>query len=409
MQNAQAIESGRMENEARAILLGQKTMGNDLWKVFQANPTPENLTALSAADPAMASAIIGAQQGQSNAQRQIDVNDAVEAVHSLNAMINSPNGLHLAQTAYPDQLEKITAEHGISFDDMSEEEFTGLAVKFRDHAQSIIDMNRTSGVGGNTVPANIQYMEYLAQNMTQEERDKMLLIRAGLEAPAANAQAKDIGGVPHVFDPVSQIWSPAEVAGQTITAKTVGQNKGTITDMDTRAKGKATMSMKVLEGASIKIGIIDNNIANLGRTRELLDNALGEGVNTGPIISRMPRFDDGAIELLNMQAQLGIDLLKSVTFGALSEKELEFALDTVMPIKMKGPALSDWLKRKEDAQQKLRGYLIEQIAFLNAGGSLPDWIAKVEADAAARNAATADTSQSTIEVDGKQYKKIDIP
>ena len=54
-----------------------------------------------------------------------------------------------------------------------------------------------------------------------------------------------------------------------------------------------------------------------------------------------------------------------MAFGALSESELELALQTALPTNLSEDALSDWLRRKRDAQDKLADYLTQQARFLS--------------------------------------------
>ena len=77
----------------------------------------------------------------------------------------------------------------------------------------------------------------------------------------------------------------------------------------------------------------------------------------------------------NIRANLGLDVISSVTFGALSQSELDLALATGLPTKLSGDALIEWVKNKKRSQQKLAKYLKEQSRFLlNGYGGVGDWI-----------------------------------
>jgi hypothetical protein len=71
---------------------------------------------------------------------------------------------------------------------------------------------------------------------------------------------------------------------------------------------------------------------------------------------------------------MGLDIVGAGSFGALSESELNFALDTALPTDLDGPQLRDWLVRKKTAQNKLRSELMEASIFLNQGGTVGDLI-----------------------------------
>jgi hypothetical protein len=89
----------------------------------------------------------------------------------------------------------------------------------------------------------------------------------------------------------------------------------------------------------------------------------------------LPNWNASTIELENLRNQLGLDVVGSVTFGALSESELELALDTALPTNLGEDALADWLRRKVSAQEKLVDNLTMQAQFLSVPGrTLDQWI-----------------------------------
>lgn len=123
------------------------------------------------------------------------------------------------------------------------------------------------------------------------------------------------------------------------------------------------------------VGKIRKNISNLDSAIAALD----AGANTGVIASKFPNWKASSIELQNIQRQLGLDIINSVTFGALSEGELSLALETALPLNMDEAALKDWLMRKRDAQMKLSDYISDQARFLSIPGrTLGDWLSRAE-------------------------------
>jgi len=120
----------------------------------------------------------------------------------------------------------------------------------------------------------------------------------------------------------------------------------------------------------------------LGKVRLNLGNidaaigALDAGANTGAIASRFPDWNAATIELRNIQNQLGLDVVGSVTFGALSESELALALATALPMNLDETELRAWLVRKKDANNKLANYLEDQAKFLLSGNTLDKWLEK---------------------------------
>jgi len=120
---------------------------------------------------------------------------------------------------------------------------------------------------------------------------------------------------------------------------------------------------------------IQTNINNLDDVVKLID----QGANTGKIAELLPDWNSSTIALRNVQNRLGLDVVGSVTFGALSESELALALQTGLPTKLDQAELRQWAINKKNAQQKLLGYLNEQARFLTRGDTtLSDWLKVVD-------------------------------
>jgi hypothetical protein len=162
------------------------------------------------------------------------------------------------------------------------------------------------------------------------------------------------------------------------------------------------------------VGKIRRNISNLDSAIAALD----AGATTGVIASKFPNWKASTIELQNVQRQLGLDIIGSVTFGALSEGELSLALETALPLNMNEPQLKDWLIRKKTAQNKLADYITEQARFLSIPGrSLGDWLIQAEkrgqppgmtapgTGAAGAAAAAAPPLPKSATVGGKTYTR----
>ena len=54
---------------------------------------------------------------------------------------------------------------------------------------------------------------------------------------------------------------------------------------------------------------------------------------------------------------MALDVIGSVTLGAISEAELDLAREVALPVGLKGEALIQHLVARKNAQIKLRGYL----------------------------------------------------
>jgi hypothetical protein len=153
----------------------------------------------------------------------------------------------------------------------------------------------------------------------------------------------------------------ADIAVNTDTRKALG-------------KQAATASKEAFDG-------LKNVRRTIGNMNDAL-TALNDGAETGPIVSRLPSFRQASIELDNIKGRMGLDVISSVTFGALSESELAFALDTALPTKLDPESLKEWIGRKLEAQKKLANELRKAASFLGTpGNTIADYVKVLEESA----------------------------
>jgi hypothetical protein len=145
-------------------------------------------------------------------------------------------------------------------------------------------------------------------------------------------------------------------------------------DLGAAAAGAAAageQGIKMAGDAFAQVGKIRSNISNLDAVVDAIDN----GARSGAIDNLIPNWSASSIALQNAQRVLGLDVVGSVTFGALSEGELSLALSTALPLQMDEPDLRKWALAKKAAQTKLSGYLQEQATFLSRpGNTLDQWL-----------------------------------
>jgi hypothetical protein len=142
-----------------------------------------------------------------------------------------------------------------------------------------------------------------------------------------------------------------------------------------QARGIGELSSKQVGAAFAEVGKIKKNIGNIDDAIAAID----AGANTGVIASKLPNITAASIQLANVRQQLGLDVIGSVTFGALSEGELNLALDTALPTGLPPKDLRVYLTNKKSAQTKLAGYLTEQATYLTKpGNTLAGWLEKVD-------------------------------
>ena len=156
-------------------------------------------------------------------------------------------------------------------------------------------------------------------------------------------------------------------------------------------RGAAAESQKLAITSFKKLAPIKKSIRNLERGIELID----EGAKTGVVAGRLPSVRQASIELDNIQNQMGLDVIGTTTFGALSESELAFALSTALPKKLKGPALRGWMVRKRDAQRKLADYVEEAAIFLGTPGNTMSRFLQMKKDQQAGGEQTTSADQET--------------
>ena len=135
-------------------------------------------------------------------------------------------------------------------------------------------------------------------------------------------------------------------------------------EAQTQAIKKSGQAFDRLEKIGVAISNIDEGI-------KLID----EGASTGVVVSKLPSVKKSSIELDNLQKRLGLDVIGNTTFGALSESELKFALDSALPKNLEPADLRNWLVRKKTAQEKLSTYVGEVATFLGTpGNTVADFI-----------------------------------
>jgi hypothetical protein len=178
--------------------------------------------------------------------------------------------------------------------------------------------------------------------------------------------------------------------GKTITDPTErakvladGRESGIMDDIRTAGGESAVkLGVEMSQKAFEQIPLITKNIDNLKKGVELLERG---GAKTGFLERYLPDYSAGSVALSNLQQNLGLDVIGSVTFGALSEGELNLALQTALPTGLNEPELIDWLNRKIAAQEKLLNYVNEQASFLGTGTkTIADWQNKILTESRAR-------------------------
>jgi hypothetical protein len=133
----------------------------------------------------------------------------------------------------------------------------------------------------------------------------------------------------------------------------------------------AKFQQKFAAEAFEKAGQISSQIATI-------DGAIAEidgGAKRNVILNLLPDISAQAGGLTAALRQMGLDVVSSVTFGALSQSELDIAMSTAYPPNANEVELRKFLVKRRDALKKLRTYTEEAASFLrNPNNTTTMWM-----------------------------------
>lgn len=170
---------------------------------------------------------------------------------------------------------------------------------------------------------------------------------------------------------------------QTISDKGIEERIGNVkSTINQRAKfGELTANRrsKVIDKGFDRIQKIDTGLGNIDRAISAINQDAGVGY--GAARKFLPSFRDSSVALDNIQGSMALDVIGSVTFGALSEGELDLAKEVALPTGLSKQGLIKHLTDRKAAQNKLRNYYNEQVQFLDQGGTVAGFLRKKEREA----------------------------
>lgn len=135
-----------------------------------------------------------------------------------------------------------------------------------------------------------------------------------------------------------------------------------------------------------KIGLSQQSIITTNRAIQAID----DGGVTGFVQNYLPDITLASAELRNAMNTMGLDIISSVTFGALSQAEMETAMDIGAPRSLAPADLRQWLVDKKVAQEKAMAALTKAARwFSKPGNTLDGWFDQ-QAQAGANPAAPGD-------------------
>ena len=203
-----------------------------------------------------------------------------------------------------------------------------------------------------------------AGNVTVKDPQNNVL--TGEAASAAIRKAKDYGA--EIAQKIN--WSREQ-------GKYTGQ-KGIKAEVESEVAGKTGQVKEAIKKGTEYAALADkitNQITTLDEGISIAEQAIAEGKSLGRgwFEGKLPKFSETANQFQNVAGRLGLDVISSVAFGALSEAELEMAMATALPQFANDDDTLAWLKRRKESLGKLRNYYDEAAAFLSEGNSIADW------------------------------------
>lgn len=143
-----------------------------------------------------------------------------------------------------------------------------------------------------------------------------------------------------------------------------------------------------------------SNISSQIRNLETIRRELNTGnARTGVIDQFMPAFTEATATLRSAANQLGIDIINSATFGALSATELRLALDTAIPQGLGEQELLQYVDKKLEAQKKLQQELAKQADKLASGVPYTSWVKEVVQPSLVTQQPAQPSGSNVVEVD----------
>ncbi len=221
-------------------------------------------------------------------------------------------------------------------------------------------------------------------------------------------------GTTYIETPFGERITDKAEAEKYIEAAKTGQieydRKRNLGKAEGTAEGKLTFAQRLKEAETFgakKIEWIDearNKETNINSTINLYKQALAlldQGASTGRVAKLLPTTSAQTALLETVKGQLGLDVIGSVTFGALSESELNLAMDLGLPSdKLSPDELRTWLTDRIDAKSKAAKALQDTAAYLSLPNTtVNSYYTDYLNITAPKSAAGGDTNQNTVNPD----------
>jgi hypothetical protein len=207
--------------------------------------------------------------------------------------------------------------------------------------------SRTTGTpGGNVAKVLAQWDNGLVQYLT---RDGTMVVKF------LNKVYTDPVQIEQLIAKANREANRVSLDTGVVDAEIAGMKKG---------KEGAFDIAKTQAGEGLKL--IPRLQANITNYQEGI-SAIDQGAQSGFFVSLLPSIRQSSIELDNVVNRLGLDVVGSVTFGALSAGELSMAMSTAAPTNMRPEYLKKWFEARLKSKNNLLKVTQDLVRFLSGG------------------------------------------
>lgn len=176
-----------------------------------------------------------------------------------------------------------------------------------------------------------------------------------------------------IYDPESNTTSLVPIEGA------IGETPSQVAERKTQEERRKEGLQKAADRASKVFDQAQNTSSTIRMLYEALTAAQQPDILIGPAWNMLPAFTASTNAIRELQSRLGIGIINSVTFGALSQSELDLALNTGLNISLDRPELIKDIERRIATAEKLYEAMLMDAELLANGITEQEYIEIVNA------------------------------
>ena len=239
------------------------------------------------------------------------------------------------------------------------------------HRKNQLNILKTQGV--DALKANLNNIHTVMSNVkgvkkTTKQKDWEAMTKGLTPEQYNQARMIELGLSPRAVGSAMQTITSEGIANE------IGATEAVIAQRKKFGELTGSSRSKAIDNGIERMSKIDLGLNNINRAIGVLEG----GAGSGAIQKYLPSFKAASIALDHVQKSMALDVIGAVTFGALSEGELQLAKEVALPTGLDGPELISHLKERKASQEKLRSYFNEQIQFLDQGGTVAGFMREKE-------------------------------